>query len=154
MITKYDLQFLVNHYFVSTLTNPLHPVTADVCANFAYNCYSIIVGTPQGTNSRQQLISYLKANADYYGVDLGRAVQYFQNTPGFQQVFIQYIKDNYRIETPAEIIARKISDAAKYIGNLAASGIWGIIKPLIPIFGIGLLAVYLTNKVTNKKTAK
>lgn len=150
-VTKYDLAILANNYFIVNAVSPRHPVTPDACANFAYNCYSIILDIPNDATAKRRLLNYMLSAADYYGIDVKKAIQYLNDIPAVQQMFFQFIKDNYGIEGNADIIKRLIGDAFSYIGEAAAGAFWSLIKPLIPIGIFVLFAIYATNQATRKR---
>lgn len=150
-VTKYDLSIIVNNYFIATLTSPKHPVTPDVCDRFAYNCYSLIVSIPSDDTAYQRLLNYVVEMADYYGVDLNKADQYLKTIPGIKDMFLQYIKDTYRIETNTEIIRRVTNDAFAFVGEAIASTVWAFIKPLLPLALLGLGLMYAIGKVSPSK---
>ena len=144
-VTKYDLAIIANHFFVTTLTSPKHPVTPDVLDRFVYTCFNLIVSIPSDDNAYRKLLNYIIQMADYYGVDIDKAAKFLKDQPGIKSMFLQYIKDNYRIETNAEIIKRSTNEAFSYVGDAIASSIWSFIKPFLPLVLLGFGLIYAGN---------
>lgn len=145
-VTKYDLAILTNNYFVWSATSPKNPVTPDVCARFAYQCYQMIVSIPSDATAKQRLYQYIISQADYYGIDIKKAAEYLRRVPGVLELYFQYIKDNFGIQSNEEIIKDLIKNTFSWIGEAAAGAVWGVLKPFLPIIGIGLLIIFASGK--------
>lgn len=149
-VTKYHLAVLANNFFIVNGIAPKHPVTPDDCADFAYGCYSILLSIPSDPNAKQRLFQYVLSQADYYGIPINKAAVYARQM-NMQGLFFTYIKEHYDIESNGERIQRLIKEGFGFVGNAVAGAAWALIKPLIPLFGLGLLAVYLLNRTGTRQ---
>lgn len=152
MRTKYDLAFIAATYFLSSGYSPTRPVTPDDAHTFAANMYSLIVGVPSNPNWKQDIYTYLLSFCNYHGIDIRHAAQWLNKNPSFQRLFVQYMKDHFRIETNSETIARVIAEATGWVGQTVANALWNAAKPLIPLVLLGFGAMYLFNRASTKRS--
>ena len=151
MVTKENILSIVNDFLRQSNTTPKHTITANNCDLFLYNCYSLILSIPNTENGLQQFYKYIIYVCEYYGNDINKAYQYILKNSYTTALFIQYIKDNYRIETNSEIIHRKTNEAFSYVGKLAANAAISFIKPFLPLILIGFAGYFILTR-TNKKS--
>lgn len=149
MVSKYDLQFLANNYFIMNGVSPLHPITPDDCHNFLVRCYNYTLEIPvRGQQAYNELLNYIMQTAQYYGFDIVKVIKYAKTT-GSDQVYFLYMRQHFGIEANADV-KKFIKDTFSEIGNTLAGSIWGLIKPFIPLFLLGIGAIMLTNKAISK----
>jgi hypothetical protein len=148
MITKTQLQQIVDGYFTENSTKPLHSYNAELISQVIINAGNTLI-----TKGQQSFYDYIKSVAEYYGIDISKAIDYV-NENGYYKTIINYYNENHAITSNGEALQNLVAAPFKFAGNAIGDAISGLLKPIlkniIPILLI-IAVLYFSFKYIDKK---